>query len=309
MPNYNRYGRSDLGQAFRTGAVPSSWMDRVRVAFQGARGAFSEQASRQLLPGQELRLKPCEKFFEVFESLREATADLAVVPIENTLHGSVHENYDHLLHYHPAILAETYVRIVHNLIGHPKASRGCIERAISHPVALAQCVDFFRRNPDIRAESHYDTGGSVKTVMERADIQLAAVASQAAADYYGAQVLEASIEDDPENYTRFFLLGPRDSRGAPADGPCKTSLVFVTKNVSGALFRCLSAFALRDISLTKIESRPLKGRPFEYRFYVDICAAPEDENCANALRHLSELTEFMAILGSYEPAKFPTVPA
>ena len=284
-------------------------MDCVRVAFQGARGAFSEQASRQLVAGRPVEFKPCEKFFEVFETLRDGAADRAVVPIENTLHGSVHENYDHLLHYHPEILGETYVRVVHNLIGHPDASRAGIERAISHPVALAQCLDFFRRNPGISAESHYDTGGSVKTVMERADLRLAAVASSAAADYYGATILEHSIEDDPENYTRFFLLGPREGRNACAEGTRKTSLVFVTKNVSGALFRCLSAFALRDISLTKIESRPLKGRPFEYRFYVDISAAPQQEECANALRHLSELTEFMAILGSYEPASIPAAAA
>ena len=203
------------------------------------------------------------------------------------------------------ILAETYVRVVHNLIGHPLASKRGISRAISHPVALSQCVDFFRRNPEISAESHYDTGGSVKTVMQRADLSLAAVASRAAADYYGATVLVESIEDDPENYTRFFLLGLGAGDSNAAEKSRKTSLVFVTKNVSGALFRCLSAFALRDISLTKIESRPLKGRPFEYRFYVDISASPEEENCANALRHLSELTEFTAILGSYAPASIP----
>ncbi len=279
-------------------------MSRTRVAFQGARGAFSEQASKQILAGRELSFEPCEKFFEAFELLRDAAVDYAVIPVENTLHGSVHENYDHLLNYRPEILAETHVRIVHNLIGRPEASRSQIKRAMSHPVALAQCLDFFRRNPGISAETHYDTGGSVKTVMDGDDPSLGAVASAAAAEYYGAKIIETSIEDDPENYTRFFLLGRESSPAEPA-GACKTSLVFITKNVSGALFKCMSAFALRDINLTKIESRPLKGRPFEYCFYVDILASPQEENCANAMAHLAEVTEFLAVLGSYEPASVP----
>ncbi len=278
-------------------------MSRTRVAFQGARGAFSEQASKQLLAGKRLQFEPCEKFFEVYEALRDGAVEFAVIPIENTLHGSVHENYDHLLRYDPAILAETHVRIVHNLIGRPEATRGQIKRAISHPVALAQCLDFFRRNPNIRAESHYDTGGSVKTVMEGRDASLGAVASAAAAAYYGAQILESSIEDDQENYTRFFLLGREPRPGDSADGPTKTSLVFITKNVPGALFKCMGVFALQDINLTKIESRPLKGRPFEYRFYVDILASPDDPNCAKAMGHLGEITEFMAVLGCYQPAR------
>lgn len=279
-------------------------MSQTRVAFQGARGAFSEQAIKQFLAGRELLFKPCEKFYEAFELLRDAAVDYAVVPVENTLHGSVHENYDNLLRYRPEILAETHVRIVHNLIGRPEASRQQIRRAISHPVALAQCVEFFRRNPSIKSETHYDTGGSVKTVMEGDDPSLGAVASVAAAEYYGAKIVEPSIEDDPENYTRFFLLG-REPEPTESSGVRKTSLVFITKNVSGALFKCMSAFALRDINLTKVESRPLKGRPFEYSFYVDILASPQEENCANAMSHLAEMTEFLAVLGSYEPASVP----
>ncbi len=273
------------------------------VAFQGARGAFSEQACRQVLGDGQLRFAPCERFFDVFEALRNREVDFAVVPIENTLHGSVHENYDHLLHFGPCILAETEVRIVHNLIGRPEAQRSGIVRAISHPVALAQCLEFFRAHPDIQAETHYDTGGSVKTVMEGSDLTVAAIASAAAADYYGAKILETEIEDDRENYTRFFLLGREAGSGGGRHASHKTSLVFVTRNVPGALFKCMSAFALRDINLTKIESRPLKGRPFEYRFYVDILASPDDPNCANAMRHLEEVTEFLAVLGCYAPAR------
>lgn len=281
-------------------------MPTVKVAFQGARGAFSEGACARILPDRELEYQPCERFFDAFDALREQTVDYAVIPIENTLHGSVHENYDHLLNFKPAILAETHVRIVHNLIGRPEATLGAVRSAISHPVALAQCLEFFRRNPGIRAESHYDTGGSVKTVIDGSDPSLAAVASEAAARYYGGKILEASIEDDPENYTRFFLLGNAGASAEEPEQPDKTSLVFVTRNVPGALYKCMSAFALRDISLTKIESRPLKGRPYEYRFYVDILGVPSELNCANALRHLEEMTEFLAVLGSYKSAAVPS---
>lgn len=281
-------------------------MPTVKVAFQGARGAFSEGACARILPDRELEYQPRERFFDVFAALRDRAVDYAVIPIENTLHGSVHENYDHLLNFKPAILAETHVRIVHNLIGRPEATLGAVRSAISHPVALAQCLEFFRRNPGIRAESHYDTGGSVKTVMDGGDPSLAAVASEAAARYYGGKILEASIEDDPENYTRFFLLGDAGASGGEPERPDKTSLVFVTRNIPGALYKCMSAFALRDISLTKIESRPLKGRPYEYRFYVDILGVPSELNCANALRHLEEMTEFLAVLGSYKSAAVPS---
>lgn len=281
-------------------------MPTVKVAFQGARGAFSEGACERILPGRELEYEPRERFFDVFAALRDQAVDYAVIPIENTLHGSVHENYDHLLNFKPTILAETHVRIVHNLIGRPETTLGAVRSAISHPVALAQCLEFFRRNPSIRAESHYDTGGSVKTVMEGGDPSLAAVASEAAARYYGGKILEASIEDDPENYTRFFLLGDLGALGEEPERPDKTSLVFVTRNIPGALYKCMSAFALRDISLTKIESRPLKGRPYEYRFYVDILGVPSELNCANALRHLEEMTEFLAVLGSYKSAAVPS---
>lgn len=280
-------------------------MTPTRVAFQGARGAFSEQACSQILAHADLHFEPCERFFDTFSALRDGLVDYAVVPIENTLHGSVHENYDHLVQFEAPILAETQVRIVHNLIGRPEATTEGIGCAISHPVALAQCLEFFRRHPGIRVESHYDTGGSVKTVMESGDASLAAVASSAAAEYYGATILEASIEDDPENYTRFFLLGENGAAVPDGVGPTKTSLVFVTKNEAGALYNCMSAFALRNINMTKIESRPLKGRPFEYRFYVDIQGEPGDDDCAAAIRSLQQITESLAVLGSYRSVAKP----
>ncbi len=277
-------------------------MPRITVAFQGARGAFSEQACRQLL-GDELIFRPCEKFTDVFEALTEKKVRYAVVPLENTLAGSVHENYDHLIQYHLPIIAETRVRIVHNLIGRPESKFSGIERAISHPVALGQCLRFFKKHRQIRAESHYDTGGSVKTVMEGDDPTLAAIASSTAAAFYGAKILRKEIEDNRENYTRFFLLSRKAPKSPPRDkGEIKTSVAFITKNSPGSLFKCLSALALRDLSLTKIESRPLKGRPWEYMFYVDFLGSSEDPRWRHAMAQLEEMTEQLHLLGCYPQA-------
>ena len=282
--------------------VPSS----LTVAFQGARGAFSEQACRQLLGDEGVELKPLERFVDVFEAVAAGEADRAVIPLENTLAGSVHENYDHLLSFRLPILAETRVRIVHNLIGRPEAGLGRITRAISHPVALGQCLTFFRNHRGIRAESHYDTGGSVKTIMEGDDPTVAAIASAAACELYGAKILQAAIEDNHENYTRFVLLA-REAPDAPSpgEGQLKASIAFITRNEAGALFKCVAAFALRDITLTKIESRPLRGRPWEYMFYLDFLGDLRESRCRNAMNHLGEMTELLAVLGCYRSAEQP----
>ena len=281
-------------------------MARKKVAFQGARGAFSEQACKQLL-GDEVELFPKEKFVQIFEAVESGEVDHAVVPVENTLAGSVHENYDHLINHKLPIVAETRVRIIHNLIGRPEASFEQIRRAISHPVALGQCLTFFREHPEIRAESHYDTGGSVKTVMEGSDPTVAAIASRAAAEIYGAKILREEIEDNRENYTRFFLLA-RETSDPPLgdpEQPWKTSVAFVVNNQPGSLFRCLAALALRDLSLNKIESRPLKGRPWEYLFYVDFEGSPDEPRYHNAMAHLEETTETLSVLGCYRRAPQP----
>ncbi len=245
-----------------------------------------------------------ERFVDVFEALASGAVDRAVVPVENTLAGSVHENYDHLLNFKLPILAETRVRIVHNLIGRPEAEFEKITRAISHPVALGQCLTFFKQNRQIRAESHYDTGGSVKTVMEGDDPTIAAIASSAAAEHYGGKILRAAIEDNHENFTRFFLLTREAAEAPPQAGALlKTSIAFITKNEAGALFKCIAAFALRDITLTKIESRPLKGRPWEYMFYLDFLGDLRDRRSRNAMNHLAEMTELLATLGCYPSAE------
>jgi prephenate dehydratase len=276
---------------------------RTRVAFQGEPGAFSQQAIRQLL-GDSVRIEPCQRFDQVFATLRDGGAEAAVVPIENTLHGSVHENYDHLLHHDFPILGETNVRILHNLIAPPGVSFRSIRRVYSHPVALNQCLDFFAKHPGIEKTPFYDTAGSVKMLMEDHPDGAAAIASALAAEIYGAKVLRRGIEDDRHNYTRFFLLARPGSKIQPKNAAkeYKTSLVFTTRNMPGSLFRALSAFALRDLNLTKIESRPLRGKPWEYLFYVDLIGRVDDQRFQNALGHLREIAGLLRVLGSYPRA-------
>jgi prephenate dehydratase len=269
-----------------------------RIAFQGERGAFSEQAVRQLL-GDRAQVVPCTRFDDVFQSLASGAVEGAVIPIENTLHGSVHENYDHLLKYDLPIVAETSVRIVHNLIAPPGVGFSKVRRVYSHPVALAQCLDFFARNPAFERVPFYDTAGSVKMIVEDGLVDAAAIASSVAAENYGAKILRRSIEDDRRNFTRFFLLRRPDDAPKPPSVKVKTSVVFTTRNIPGALFRSLSAFALRDINLTKIESRPLRGKPWEYLFYLDFLGHVDDPHVQNALGHLRELADLLRVLGCY----------
>jgi len=273
------------------------------IAFQGARGAFSEEATRKLL-GPEIAVLPCERFEDLFRGVKEGRAAGAVVPIENTLAGSVHENYDHLVNFELPIVAETNVRIVHNLIALKGVSFPGIKRVFSHPVALNQCLDFFARNPRIERIPFYDTAGSVKMIAEEKLTDAAAIASSVAAEIYGARILRRSIEDDRRNFTRFFLLRtPEYARQHPvkvdSSAAWKTSLVFSTRNVPGSLFRALSAFALRDLNLIKIESRPLRGKPWEYLFYLDFLGRANTPNAQNALNHLQELADFLRVLGCY----------
>lgn len=276
-----------------------------KIAFQGERGAFSEEAARKLLP-PDVTLLPCARFEDVFRSVKQGRATGAVIPIENTLAGSVHENYDHLQNFELPIVAETSVRIVHNLIAAANVKFAAIRRVYSHPVALNQCLNFFAENPQIERVPFYDTAGSVKMIAEKKLGDAAAIASAVAAEIYGARVLRKSIEDDRQNFTRFFLLGsPRflvvsRRQSATSDQTqWKTSLVFTTRNIPGALFRALAAFALRDLNLTKIESRPLRGKPWEYLFYLDFLGRADSPAALNALNHLRELADFLRILGCY----------
>jgi prephenate dehydratase len=276
---------------------------KEKVAFQGELGAFSQEAARNFF-GDRAEVVPMQRFEDLFVSLRDKRVSSAIVPIENTLAGSVHENYDHLLNYSLEICGETSVRINHNLIAAPGVRFGDIRRVFTHPVALNQCLDFFMRNPRLEKVPYYDTAGSVKMLMEERPAGAAAIASAVAADIYGARILRRSVEDDRRNFTRFFLLRrPEDVRrrrpAAAAGQDWKTSVVFSTRNTPGSLFRALSAFALRDINLAKIESRPLRGKPWEYLFYADVLGRLDDPRVQKALGHVEELADFVRVLGSY----------
>jgi prephenate dehydratase len=273
---------------------------KVRTAaFQGEKGAFSQVAVKNLL-GERVKPVPFQRFEEVFRALTSGDVDAAVIPIENTLHGSVHENYDHLLNFDLPIIGETNVRISHSLIAAPGVKFKQIRQVYSHPVALNQCLNFFSANPQLERATYYDTAGSVKMLMEEKRKDAAAIASSVAADIYGAQILKRNLEDDRGNFTRFFqLTRPGESVPRRPTREWKTTLVFTTRNVPGALFRALSTFALRDISLGKIESRPLRGKPWEYLFYLDFLGHVDDPNCQKALGHLAELADMLRVLGSY----------
>lgn len=265
----------------------------MKISFQGEPGAYSEQAVFNYFGTVET--KPCESFDVVFDSVVSDECEYGLIPIENSLAGSIHQNYDLLLRHDLHIVGEYPLRVQHCLIALPGAKKEDIKRAISHPQALGQCAAYLRRL-GIKAESAYDTAGSVKMLKESGERDTAAVASRRAAELYGMQILEEGIEDNPENYTRFLAIS---KMAVKPDGEAKTSIVFTLKNQPGALFKALSVFALRDIDLTKIESRPLQGKPWEYLFYIDFIGATEEERSKRALDHLGEYALMVRVLGSY----------
>ncbi len=269
------------------------------IAFQGERGSFSEEAAYKLM-GRRIRVLPRETFTATFHSVSTGRAQYCLVPIENTLAGSVYENYDLLLENRLHIVGEVNLRVVHNLIAFPPTTLKTLRLVYSHPVAHAQCNRFFASHPSVERVPFYDTAGSVKMLAERRLRGAAAIASQTAAAVYRARILKTHLEDHHENYTRFLLLS-KTARVSPRAN--KVSIVFSTRNAPGALFKCLSVFALRDIDLTKLESRPLRGRPWEYHFYLDFIGHVKEERSRNALAHLGEITNLLRVLGCYERAK------
>lgn len=268
----------------------------MKVAIQGEAGSFSHEAARRMSPG--CTIVSCVRSAEVFDRLERGSVGAAIIPIENSLAGSVTEHFDLLLGRKVFIQREFRLRIIHNLIAAPGVRKVDLRRAYSHPVALEQCRDFFRRHPKIEPVPFYDTAGSVKHVIESGLRLAAGIAGHQAAQVYKGRILAAGIEDDKRNFTRFFLIR-RTKRILP--GANKTSIAFGVKNVPGALFKALSVFALRDISLSKIESRPMRGRPWEYVFYADLLCG-DDEPARNALRHLAEVAEMVKVLGVYPAA-------
>jgi prephenate dehydratase len=270
-----------------------------RVAFQGERGAFSEEAAVKLL-GEEIELVPRPTFEALYSSIQDGLADMILAPIENSLAGSVHRSYDLLIASGLHIQAEVVIPIVHNLIGPPGAKLERVTQVSSHPVALAQCERFFASHPSIKRVAADDTAGSVHDVMQAGDSTRAAIASRRAASVYGGTILREHLEDHPENYTRFLLLAPSDDVPEEAD---KLSLVLHLAHKPGSLCLALNAFARRNLNLLKIESRPIVGTPWSYCFYLDLQASLKDPNTVAALEELRQFTDSVKILGCYPQAK------
>jgi prephenate dehydratase len=268
----------------------------MKVAIQGEPGSFSHEAAGRMVPG--CTIVPCARSVEVFDRLESGKVPVAVIPIENSLAGSVTEHLDLLLARNVFIQRDFHLRIVHHLITARGVRKSDIRRAFSHPVALDQCREFFRSNANIQPSPFYDTAGSVKYVIENKLLDAAGIASRHAAGVYKGRILAAGIEDDKRNFTRFVLLR-RGRRILP--GANKTSIAFRLKNLPGALFKALRVFADRDISLSKIESRPIRGRPWEYVFYADFLRG-DDKLARGALLQLAAVADMVKVLGIYKAA-------
>jgi chorismate mutase/prephenate dehydratase len=269
----------------------------VKVAFQGERGAYSESAVYTFF-GATADVKPCRDLAEVFESVDKQEAQFGVVPVENSLEGSVNQTYDLFLTYALKVCGEIIIRISHCLIANPNTSLEAVKTVYSHPQALAQCRSFLERLGRELIPT-YDTAGSVKMLKEKGLREAAAVASEKAAEIYGMKILAREIEDNPENYTRFFVLSKEDS---PITGRDKTSIIFAASHTPGSLYHALGEFAERKINLTRIESRPTKQKPWEYNFYLDFEGHRGEGHCAEALKALEKNALFIKILGSYPRA-------
>lgn len=270
----------------------------ARVAFQGERGAYGEMATLQYFP--KAMLIPKKSFQDVFDTAESGGADHIVVPIENSIEGSVNEIYDLLLQTKMGVIGEVYQRVRHCLIANWGAKR--IKYVHSHPQALAQCRGYLQKKK-LEPVPAYDTAGSVKMIKESMMLDAAAIASKRAAELYEMEILDEGIEDRKNNYTRFLVLSAKNNRDSKS-GRYKTSMIFSVKHVPGALFGIIGEFAIRRINLTKIESRPTKETPWEYNFYVDFEGHTRDKTVQEVLRSIKPKTSYIKILGSYKKAEF-----
>ena len=276
---------------------------QMRVAFQGEPGAFSEAAAVQLL-GEEIATVPRATFDATFRAIAEGAADALLVPIENTLAGSVVRVYDLLLDSPLEICGETILPIEHHLMGCPEASFEDIRAVASHPMALAQCEHFLEAHPRLKRVPAEDTAGSVREMMERGDVTQASIAGLRAARHYGAIILRENIQDNAENFTRFVLLLPPQEAARFREGADAKKMSFAMRlaHRPGALLASLEPFANHGVNLLKIESRPIHGKPFEYQFYIDV-EAGNHAHLEKALEEVREATSQLRVLGLYAGAR------
>ncbi len=273
-------------------------VEGIVVAFQGEFGAYSEQAAFNFF-GSSVKVKPCESLDDVFRVVEEAEVPFGIVPIENSLEGSISRAYDLLLNSSLKVCGEMELRVVHCLIANPGTRVDLIRKVYSHPQALGQCQAFLK-HLNCELIPTYDTAGSVKMVKEMGIADGAAIASARAAEIYDMEAIASEIEDNPNNFTRFFILSQQDS---PPSGNDKTSIVFSVKHKPGALYEFLKELAVRNINLTKLESRPTRQKPWDYNFYLDFEGHREDKASQEALEYLEGTSLFVKVLGSYPKAK------
>ncbi|MCS7221566.1 MAG: prephenate dehydratase [Anaerolineae bacterium] len=272
------------------------------VAFQGEHGAYSEEAIRQKL-GAEVKTLPCRTFEELFAAVESGRADLAALPVENSVAGSINRSYDLLLERDLKVWGEIMLRVRHNLLAPPGTTLEQLTQVRSHPQALAQCERYLTQR-GLKAVPWYDTAGSAKELAANPEPGVGVIASALAAEIYGLEILERDVQDLAWNYTRFFLISHQEPE---RQDPSKTSLVFATAHTPGALHACLGEFANRGINLTKIESRPRRNRPWHYVFYLDFEGHWKEERCKEALVGLLSRAAFVKLLGSYPAAPLPEI--
>ncbi len=279
---------------------------RSRIAIQGEAGSNSHLAALEYAEIRGLpalvEILPCATSSDVFEALVTGKAECAVLPIENTLHGSVFEHYDLLLEYPVTIVGERMLRVRHNVIAPPGVELASVRRVLSHPVALSQCRRWLRAHPEMEAVPNYDTAGSVKQLMESGWRDTAAIAPELAARQYGAEVLVQGVEDHSANFTRFYVLVREDKASLPQNAN-KVSLAFSLEHRPGTLLTALAGFVDAGLNLTRIESRPVPGCPWEYIFFVDL-RFEQNAKLDHALQQLTGCSEHLRELGRYRRADF-----
>ena len=293
------------GLEVESNLITQSKQALIQIAIQGELGSNSHLAALEYAQANGLAasatIVSCATSVDVFETLAAGGAECAVLPIENTLHGSVFEHYDLLLEYPARIVGERMLRVRHNVIVPPGVQFAEVRRVLSHPVALSQCRHWLRAHPALEAVPSYDTAGSVKQIMGAGWTDAAAIAPELASRQYGAEVLVRGVEDHADNFTRFYVLR-RENGGVWPEGANKVSLAFSLEHRSGALLDALAGFSSAGLNLTRIESRPVPGRPWEYIFFLDL-RFESDEDLDRALRRLEGCCQQLRILGRYRSAE------